>query len=178
MPPPVACRRHRGRKARAANAGAELATDRFYAVPVCSVMAPVAGLRVGATPVIVSIFVSRVPTVSVISIELPTVPVLTNVSVVPSTTMVSPGAKLVVSELLGDTPDSVVAAVIGPSDAAWFNAAEPVTVLSPKGVGGVPKTRGFWLKSEGFKPPAAVSVPATAVVLAGVDGVVGRFAAY
>src|ERR1035437_8376942 len=165
-------------KPSAANADAELATDRFCAVPVCSVVAPVRALRVGATPVIAPVFASRVPTVSVTSIEFPTVPVFTKLMVVPSTTMLSPGTKLVVSESLGAAPDSVVAAVIGPGDAAWFNAAAPVTVLSPKGVGGVPKTRGFWLKSEGFKPPAAVSVPAVAVVLAGVDGVVGRFAAY
>jgi len=42
----------------------------------------------------------------------------------------------------------------------------------------VPTGKGFWLKSEGFKPPAANSVPAGAVLLAGVVGVVGRFAAY
>ena len=80
---------------------------------------------------IVPIFASRVPTVSVISIELPAVPVLTNVRVVPSTTMVSPTAKLVVSESLGDAPDIVVAAVIGAAVAALFKAAEPVTVASP-----------------------------------------------
>ncbi len=147
-------------------------------VPVCNVIAPVAGLMVGATPVIVPIFASRVPTVSVISIELPAVPVLTNVRVVPSTTMVSPTAKFVVSELLGDAPDSVVAAVIGTGAAALFKAAEPVTVASPNGIGGVPTGNGFWLKSEGFKPPAAVIVPAAAVLLAGVLGVVGRLAAY
>jgi hypothetical protein len=86
--------------------------------------------------------------------------------------------KFVVSELLGAAPDSVVAAVIGAAVAALFKAAEPVTVASPKGVGGVPTGKGFWLKSAGFKPPAANSVPAAAVVLAGVVGVVGRFAAY
>ena len=71
-----------------------------------------------------------------------------------------------------------VAAVIGAGVAALFKAAEPVTVASPKGVAGVPTGKGFWAKSEGFKPPAASSEPAAAVELAGVVGVVGRFAAY
>src|SRR5258708_30151006 len=177
-PPPVRAGVTGDAKPSAPNAGDVLAIERFAAVPVCNVIAAVAGLMVGATAVIVQIFASRVPTVSVISIELPTVPVLTNVRVVPSTTMVSPTAKLVVSESLGDAPDSVVAAVIGAAVAALFRAAEPVTVASPKGVGGVPTGKGFWLKSEGFKPPAAVSVPAGAVLLAGGVGVVGRLAAY
>src|ERR1700682_2915742 len=123
-------------KPSAPNAGAVLETERSAAVPVCSVIAPVEALMVGATPVIVPIFASRVPTVSVMSIELPTVPVFTNVRVVPSTTMVSPTAKFVVSELLGEAPDSVVATVIGAGVAALFKAAEPVTVASPKGIGG------------------------------------------
>ena len=42
----------------------------------------------------------------------------------------------------------------------------------------MPTGKGFWLKSDGFNPPAAVSVPAGAVLLAGVLGVVGRLAAY
>src|ERR1019366_244779 len=186
VPPPVRAAVMVVGKPSAANAGAELETDRFCAVPVCSVMAPVRGLRVGATPVIAFTALRTVPTVPVVtSIDSvpaaaePEVPApLLKLIVMPSTTTVLPAAKPVVSESLGAAPDSAVAAVIGPGDAAWFKAAEPVTVLSPKGVAGVPKIRGFWLKSEGFKPPAAVSVPATAVVLAGVDGVVGRFAAY
>ncbi len=92
--------------------------------------------------------------------------------------MVSPTAKFVVSELLGEAPDSAVAAVIGAGVAALFKAAVPVTVASPNGVGGVPTGKGFWPKSAGFKPPAANNVPAVAVALAGVVGVVGRFAAY
>src|SRR5258708_30470017 len=165
-------------KPSAANADAELDTERFCAVPVCSVIAPVEALMVGATPVIEPIFASKVPTVSVTSIELPAVPVFTKVSVVPSTTMVSPGTKFVVSESLGAAPDSVVAAVIGAAVAALFKAAEPVTVASPKGVAGVPTRTGVCLKSAGFKPPPANTVPAAAVLLAGVVGVVGRFAAY
>src|SRR2546430_13232483 len=131
VPPPVRAAVTGDTKPSAPNAGDVLVTERFAAVPVCNVIAPVAGLMVGATPVIVPIFASRVPTVSVISIELPAVPVLTNVRVVPSTTMVSPTAKLVVSESLGDAPDSVVAAVIGAAVAALFRVAEPVTVASP-----------------------------------------------
>jgi hypothetical protein len=178
VPPPVRAAVMVVEKPSAPKAGDELETDRSCAVPVCSVIAPLDALIVGATPVMAPIFASKVPTVSVTSIELPAVPVLTNVSVVPSTTMVSPTAKFVVSESLGEAPDSVVAAVIGAAVAALFKAAAPVTVASPNGVGGVPTGKGFWLKSEGFKPPAANNVPAVAVVLAGVVGVVGRFAAY
>ena len=38
---------------------------RFCAVPVCSVMAPVEALMVGAAPVMLPISVNRVPTLSV-----------------------------------------------------------------------------------------------------------------
>src|ERR1700694_5175228 len=127
-------------KPSAANAGDELETDRFCAVPVCSVMAPVEALMVGATPVIAPIFPSKVPTVSLISMLMgvtpmavvPAVePVFTKLIAWPFTVMVSPAMKLVVSELLGDVPDSVVAAVIGAGVAALFKAAAPVTVESP-----------------------------------------------
>ena len=108
---------------------------------------------------------------------LPVAPLATKVSTVPSTVMVSPATKLVGSESLGAVPECG-AVVIGAGVAAWFRAAEPVTVLSPNGVGGVPSTNGFCAKSDGLRPPAAVSVPAIAVLLAVVAGVVGRFAAY
>ena len=143
VPPPVRAAVTGDAKPSEAKAGDVLVIERFAAVPVCNVIAPVAALMVGATPVIVPIFASKVPTVSVTSIELPAVPVLTKVSGVPSTTMVSPTAKFVVSESLGDAPDSVVAAVIGAGVAALFRAAEPVTVASPKGIGGVPTGNGF-----------------------------------
>src|SRR5260370_5729031 len=165
-------------KPSAPNAGEELESDRSCAVPVCSVIAPVEALMVGATPVIAPIFVSKLPTVSVTLSWLPTAPAATKVIVVPSTTMVSPAAKFVVSESLGDGPDSVAAAVIGAGVAALFNAAAPVTGLSPKGTGGGPMGKGFSLKSAGFKPPAAPRVPAAAGELASRVGVVGRFAAY
>ena len=87
--------------------------------------------------------------------------------------------KFVTSELLGDGPDSSVAAVIGADGGpALFETAPPVTVASPNGTAGVPIGNGFWVKSAGFKPPAASSEPASAVVLAIVFGVVGRLAAY
>src|SRR6202048_2425130 len=178
VPPPVRVAATVVEKPSAPNAGAELETERLDAVPVCSVIAPVEALMVGATPVIEPIFVSKVPTVLVTLNWLPAAPLATKVNVVPLIVMVSPTAKLVVSESLGDGPDSAVAAVIGAGVAALFNAADPVTVASPEGVAGVPRTKGFWMKSEGFRPPAAVSVPAAAVVLAAVVGVVGRFAAY
>src|SRR6202022_752827 len=177
VPPPVRAAVMVVEKPSAAHAGDELETERSAAVPVCSVIAPLAAM-VGATPVIVPIFPSKVPTVSVTLSWFPTAPAATKVSVVPSTTMVSPATKFVVNESLGDGPDSAVAFVIGAGVAALFCAAEPVVVASPKGTAGVPTGKGFWLKSEGFKPPAANSVPAVAVVLAAVVGVVGRFAAY
>src|SRR5437879_13897201 len=111
---------------------------------------------VGATPVIAPIFPSKVPTVSLISMLMgvtpmavvPAVePVFTKLITWPFTVMVSPALKFVVSESLGEAPDSVVAAVIGAGVAALFNAAEPVTVASPNGVGGVHTGKGIWLKS-------------------------------
>ena len=143
VPPPVRAAVMVVAKPSAANADDELETDRSAAVPECSVIAPVAALMVGATPVIAPIFASRVPTVSVTLSWLPTAPLATKVMVVPSTTMVSPAVKFVVSESLGLAPDSVVAAVIGAGVAALFNAAAPVTVESPKGTAGVPTGNGF-----------------------------------
>src|ERR1700688_4322223 len=108
-------------KPSAANAGAELETDRLAAVPVCSVMAPVEALMVGATPVIAPIFPSKVPTVSLISMLMgvtpmavvPAVePVFTKLITWPFTVIVSPAAKGLVSELVPAAPDSVVLAEI------------------------------------------------------------------
>src|SRR6266851_6943498 len=183
VPPPVRTAVTGDVKPSAPNADAELETERLAAVPVCSVIAPVEALMVGATPVIAPIFPSKVPTVSLISMlmgvtPMAVVPVFTKLITWPSTVMESPTWKFVVSELLGDAPESDVAAVIGAGVAALFKAAAPVIVASPKGVAGVPTGKGFCAKSDGFKPPAANSVPAAAVLLAGVVGVVGRFAAY
>src|ERR1700686_5863072 len=105
-------------KPSAANAGAELETDRSWAVPVCSVMAPVEASMVGATPVIAPIFPSKVPTVSLISMLMGVTPMAVVPAVEPVftklitwlfTVMLSPAAKGLVRELLGDVPDSVVA---------------------------------------------------------------------
>ena len=58
----------------------------------------------------------------------------TKVMVVPSTVMVSPAAKLAVSESLAAAPDSTVLAVIGTGVAAWLSTAVPV-------IGGVGERR-------------------------------------
>src|SRR6478609_967048 len=57
-------------------------------------------------------------------------------------------------------------------------AAAPETIALAYGAGGVPTGSGLAAKSDGFKPPSASNVPLVAVVLAGVFGWVGRFAAY
>src|SRR5882757_1857857 len=160
------------------NAPAVLVMLRFCAVPVCMVMAPVEALMVGVTPVMAAIFESSVPTLSVMSILLPAVPVVTKVSVVPSTTMVLPATKLEGSELLGAVPDRAVAAVIGAGVVAWLKAEEPVMVLSVGGAAGVHTGKGLEAKSAGLSPPSATRVPVAADELAGVFGWVGRFAAY
>src|SRR4029077_13650279 len=97
---------------------------RSAAVPVCSVIAPVVALMVGATPVTPWILESSVPTVSEISMLVPVVPavepVLTKVNVVVPIVMVLPAAKAVGSELLGALPDSAVDAEMGAGVAAWL----------------------------------------------------------
>src|SRR5882724_335227 len=168
------------------NAEAALVMLRFCAVPVCSVMAPVVALIVGATPVTVWILLSRVPTVSLPSMLVPggyavvpaVDPVFTKLNVTPSTVILSPATKLVGSESLGAVPDRVVAAVIGPGVVAWLKAEEPVMVLSVYGAAGVPTGKGLEAKSAGLIPPAATRVPVAADELAGVIGWVGRLAAY
>ena len=91
--------------------------------------------------------------------------------------MVSPATKLDVSESLRAVPDSAVAVVIGAGVAAWLKAAVPVTVLCQKASAACPAPADLG-EVSGFRPPAAVSVPALAVLLAVVAGVVGRLAAY
>src|ERR1700730_1912019 len=183
VPPPLRAAVTGDVKPSAVNAAAELVTLRFCAVPVCSVIAPVVGLIVGATPVMLPISVNSVPTLSVTSIwwAARLVPVVTKVIVVAgavSTVMVSPLTKLVESESLGAVPDNFVAAVIGAGVVAWFMAPEPWMVLSVNGAAGVPPGKGLEAKSAGLMPPSAVRVPVVAVELAGVFGWVGRFAAY
>ena len=77
--------------------------------------------------------------------------------------------------------EAVPASNVPPVIAVPFSsvAIAPVTVLSPKGTGGVPATTGLFVpKSAALRPPAAVIDPAAAVGLAWVTGTVGRFAAY
>src|SRR5229473_3446393 len=90
--------------------------------------------------------------------------------------MVSPAAKLGVTESVPAAPDSFVAAVIATGVANWLNSAVPVTVLSPGAVAGVPRGNGLLLKSNGLRPPRALIVPAAAVELTAVVGVDGTLA--
>src|SRR5579864_2481984 len=61
---------------------------------------------------------------------------------------------------------------------AGIMALPPVSNPLTKGGAGVPTTSGLSVKSAGLSPPAAVIVPGAAAELAGVVGVVGRFAEY
>src|SRR5260370_21546439 len=133
-------------------------------------MAPVEALIVGVAPVIVAIFESSVPTVSVTLSWLTPAPLATKVSVVPSTLMVSPATKLVVSESLGDVPDRAVELVIGAGVAASFETAVPVIVASVYGSAGGPTGNGLYAKSEGVRPPASVLAHAAVVLLCTVAG--------
>ena len=181
VPPPPRVAVTVAGKPSAPNADAfELVTVRFDVVPVCSVIAPPATVEGFAVPVIESILASSVVTLSVTLSWLPTAPAATNVTIVPLTVMVSPTPKFDVSEFVPGAPDNVVAPVMGAGTAALLLTALPVTVASVKGVAGVPMICGLKpaVKSAGFKPPSAVNVPAAAVELATVDGLVGRLAAY
>ena len=160
-----------------------LVTERSCAVPVCSVIAPVLALIVGACPVIAPILPRRSPTVSSTRTWVASctpVAAVVKVIVVPSTTMVSPTPKPVGSESLGVVPDSFVALVIATGGVCRFIPGEPAVELSVGAGAGVPTTSGlkFVVKSEGFNPPAAVMVPAVAVELDSVVGTAGRLAAY
>src|SRR6185312_1106948 len=131
----------------------ELVTESVEASSVCSVMTPpwiVDGVDV---PVIWSIFDSSACTLSVTLSWLPVAPEATKVSVVPSTVMVSPGAKLEVSESEPEVPDSAVAPVIGTAGEAWLFFAAPIAVPSV-------------LKKLS---PAAIAEAATSEVLASVE---------
>src|SRR6185437_4563114 len=151
---------------------------RFWLVPVCSVIAPLAAI-VGVTPVILPISLNRVPILSVILIWLAErlVAPLTNVIVVLSIVMVSLAANPVVSELLPLVPERAVELEFALP--VWLLAAAPALVASTGGAG-VPDTRGLPFgvveKSLGFRPPSAVIVLAAAAALAGVFGSVGKFA--
>src|SRR5215210_2120759 len=150
-------------------------------VPVCSVIAP-AVMVLGTDVVTPAILASKVPTVSEMSMLVPVVPagepVFTKVNVLPLTTIVSPAATGAANEF-GVTPESsVVASIATPVGGPLREAAAPINVASEAAVAGVPTGNGLAVKSVGFKPPAANSVPASAVGLTAVFGVVGRLAAY
>ena len=83
-----------------------------------------------AVPVIESIFVSSVEILSVMLSWLPTAPAATKVTTVPLTVMVSPMAKLAVSELLGAAPDSKVAPVLATAGASLLTWTVPPVVAS------------------------------------------------
>ena len=74
-------------------------------------------------------------------------------------------------------PTNWVAAVIAAGVVLSLLRAAPVAKALTGGAG-VPNGKGLEAKSEGLRPPPAVMVPACAPELAGVFGVVGRFAAY
>src|SRR5579872_4640014 len=59
-----------------------------------------------------------------------------------------------------------------------MTALPPLSNPLTKGGAGVPIGSGLPAKSAGLSPPSAVIVPGAAPALAGVDGVVGRFAEY
>src|ERR1035437_2357953 len=116
-------------KPSAANAAAfELVTAKFAALSVCSAITPPPTVDGVEVPVIESIFASSVWTLSVTLSWLPVAPAATNVTGVPLTVMVSPAAKLVVSESVLAMPDNSVAPVIGAGIAALLLTTLPVAV--------------------------------------------------
>ena len=103
-------------------------TDRLAALSVCSVITPPLTVEGVEVPVIESIFVSSVCTLSVTLSWLPVAPEATKLIGVPLTVMVSPAAKLVASESVPAAPDNAVAPVIGAGTAAWLLTTLPVAV--------------------------------------------------
>src|ERR1700730_1776385 len=130
---------------------------RFEVVPVCSVTAPPATLDGVEVPVKLSIFESKVATLSLTLIWLgPEATPATNVITLPFTVIVLPAAKLAVSESLPDVPDNAVVPLIEPAvGVTWFNSAVPVIGLSEYAIG-VPIGSGFSAKSAGLRAPAAL----------------------
>ena len=84
----------------------ELVTDRFAPLSLFSVITPPLMVDGVVVPVIESIFVSSVWTLSVTLSWLPVAPDATKVIGVPLTVMVSPAAKLVASESVFAAPDN------------------------------------------------------------------------
>src|SRR5947207_4867204 len=118
-----------GPKPRARKAAAfELVAVRLTALSVWSLITPpliVEGIEV---PVIESILLKSACTLSLTLSWLPAAPEATKLIAVPLTVMVSPIAKLVVSESLGDGPDSSVAPVTGAAGTALLLTTFPVAV--------------------------------------------------
>ena len=163
-------------------------------MPVCRLMAPVAlmveAFGPPAVPVMVSIAVSKLPTVLpawVRSIERSpprAVPVVPAAAVERNGLAVDDDG-VARRESAGSitpapVPPSLVAAVMAAPGEAPSVTALPVIDASVRGAAGVPITSGLWpvVKSVGLRPPAATSVPVAAPEDAAVDGVVGRLAAY
>src|SRR5262245_18380245 len=120
-----------GPKPSAANAAAfELVTLRLAASSVRIVITPPLTDDGVEVPVIESIFVSNVWTLSLTLSWFPCAPEATNVSVLPLTVMVSPTAKFVASESVFAAPDSSVAPVIGAGTAALLLTTPPTAMLS------------------------------------------------
>src|SRR5450756_96262 len=83
----------------------ELETDRLAALSVCSEITPPLMVEGVEVPVIESILLNSVWTLSVTLTWLPVAPEATKVIGVPLTVMVSPAAKLLVSESVPARPD-------------------------------------------------------------------------
>src|SRR5512140_3619225 len=115
-------------KPSAANAAAfELVTVRLAPMLLRSAIAPPLMVDGTVVPVIASIFVNIVWTLSVTLSWLTPAPAATKVMGVPLTVMLSPAAKLVASEFVFAAPDNSVAPVIGAGLAALLLARLPAT---------------------------------------------------
>ena len=120
-------------KPSAANAAVfELVTVRFAVSSVRSEITPPLIVDELEVPVIESIFVNSVWTLSVTLSWLPVAPEATKVMGVPLTVMVSPGAKPAVSESEPAAPDKSVALVIGAGGVTWLLTALPVAAPAAK----------------------------------------------
>src|SRR3981081_2621483 len=114
-----------GKPSAANAAGFELVAVRLAALSGGSAITPPLTVEGIVVPVIESIFVSSVWTLSVTLSWLPAAPEATKVIGVPLTVMVSPAAKLVASESVLAAPDNSVAPLIGAGIAALLLTAIP-----------------------------------------------------
>ena len=159
-------------------------------MPVESTSLPELTVEAVVAPVMPSIALSTLCTVSVLVGPMPivTLPEESVVEVVCAVekVMVLPltvrdaGGVIAVARSLDvalAVPTNWVAAVIAAGVVLSLLTAVPVKKALTGGAG-VPNGKGLEAKSAGLMPPPAVIVPACAPELAGVFGVVGRFAAY